>query len=75
MTNPLISIIFIYHPYNPRITRVIEYFFYMSLTFFFQLIPFYFTDNPELIKMINNRSLEDRYKKLKNLEVTTAQVI
>lgn len=69
------STIYIYHPHYPRILRVLDFFLDLSLTFFFQLLPFYITENKQLTEMANNRLIEDRDKSINDLEATFNQVI
>ena len=68
------SIWFIYHPEYPRILRVLDFFLNLSLTFFFQLLPFYVTDNAQLVEMAAKRNFMDRNKSINDLETSIFQV-
>ena len=51
-----------------------DFFLTIYISFFFQLLPFYYTDNSELVKMAANRSVENRNKGVKDLKASFAQV-
>jgi len=51
-----------------------DFFLNIYLSFFFTLLRFYFTDNSQLIEMAANRSVESRYKKINDLDVSKKQV-
>jgi len=52
-----------------------DFFLNIYLAYFFNLLPFYVTDNSQLIEMAANRSVQSRYKKINDLEITIKQVI
>ncbi len=52
-----------------------DFFLRIHLSFFFTLLPFYFTDNSQLSEMIINRSIADRNKSIDDLEIAFKQVI
>ena len=64
----------IYSPYYGRTLRVMDFFLAIYLSFFFQLLPLYYTDNSELLDMAAERSIKNRNKRVGDLEVSIKQV-
>ena len=46
----------------------------LYLSFFFQLLPFYYSDNEELNKMAADRSILNRNKTIEDLNISLKQV-
>jgi len=51
-----------------------DFFLNIFLTFFFSLLPFYVTDNSELVDLAANRSIQNRNKTVNDLQVAFKQV-
>jgi hypothetical protein len=51
-----------------------DFFLIIYLTFFFTLLPFYVTDNSQLIEMAANRSIQSRNKTVNDLQASIKQV-
>ena len=52
-----------------------DFFLAIYLNFFFTLLPFYVTDNSQLLELAANRSIQNRNIKVKDMEVMIKQVI
>ena len=52
-----------------------DFFLTIYLNFFFTLLPFYVTDNSQLIDLAANRSIQNRNTKLNDLGVMIKQVL
>jgi hypothetical protein len=51
-----------------------DFFLAIYISFFFQLLPFYKSNNSELVNMSANRSVENRNKTVKDINASIAQV-
>jgi hypothetical protein len=52
-----------------------DFFLTIYMTFFFQLLPRYYTDNTQLVEMVANRSVVNRNSGVKDLNASITQVI
>jgi len=64
----------IYSPYYARTLRVLDFFLSIYLSFFFTLLPFYYSDNSQLVNMAENRSIQNRNKTVNDLDASIKQV-
>jgi len=64
----------IYSPYYARTLRVLDFFLSVYLSFFFTLLPFYYTDNSQLVEMAKNRSIQNRNKNINDVSAKIEQV-
>lgn len=51
-----------------------DFFLTVYLNFFFTLLPFYVSNNTELLEMTANRSIQNRNKNINDLGVVVKQV-
>jgi len=51
-----------------------DFFLNIYLTFFFTLLPFYVTDNKQLVDLAANRAIQNRNKTINDLNVALEQV-
>jgi len=51
-----------------------DFFLTIYMSFFFQLLPFYYSDNSQLIEMAANRSVENRNRGVADLNASLTQV-
>ena len=72
--HPILSIFNIYDPIYNRKLRTMDFFLIIYLSFFFTLLPFYMTDNSQLIEMAANRSIHSRNKTVNDLQTSIKQV-
>lgn len=72
--HPIVSILNIYDPVYNRKIRVMDFFLIIYLSFFFTLLPFYMTDNSQLMELAANRSIQNRNKNVDDLNASIKQV-
>lgn len=72
--HPIIAIMNIYDPIYNRKIRVLDFFLKTYLAFFFTLLPFYVTDNSQLIDLAAKRSIINRNKSINDIEAKLKQV-
>jgi len=65
---------FIYDPIYNRNIRTLDFFFDILLSLFLTLLPFYVTDNQQLMEMASTRSIQDRNKSINDMGVMIKQV-
>ena len=68
------SLLHIYNPIYARSLRVMDFFMSIFLSFYFTLLPFYYTQNTELVDIANERKIENRNKKINDFQATSKQV-
>ena len=72
--HPLYNIFHIYSPIYSRNLRVMDFFLLIYMSFFFQLLPFFNSENSELVIMTEYRLVENRGKGVQDLNSSTFQV-
>ena len=64
----------VFSPIYNRKIRVLDFFLQINLKLLFTLIPFYMTDNNELIDLQVRRSIKDKNRTIDSLTVALAKV-